>query len=504
VTAAGGESDEWITSVGIDLGTSTTKMIVSRLRISRISNTFSMPAFTISERVLAYCSEIYTTPMLSGDELDYGQISGILQREYEKAGIRLEDIKTGAVIITGETANKKNARLVLHELAERAGDFVVATAGADLEGVLAGKGSGAEARSLHTKKTVVNVDIGGGTANAAYFREGACICTATLRIGGRLIRIDAQGNVLDVAPTFAPWLQARGYKIAAGGKVSFAEIREVSEQMAECLMSFLAGEGGDDFVRLLVVGEVPDTLPQADELMVSGGIADQLQLMEPQLLEQAALHEDIGPLLAHAVKRAAGRYSFTWVPAQQTVRATVIGAGMQSTNISGATVYISPGVLPIRNLPVVKLQLSESLLEDETALSGCVMGAMETGQKLHSEEMSPPFALSLSGIGYCSYARLQRLADAICTGFIRYFEHCSTIAVICHNDMAQVLGHAIAIRMGGRIRIVCIDQIVVEHGDYIDMGEPVAGSLVPVVIKTLVFSAPHDQAAGFADKEGLL
>jgi ethanolamine utilization protein EutA len=191
------------------------------------------------------------------------------------------------------------------------------------------------------------------------------------------------------------------------------------------------------------------------------------------------------------------------VPARQTVRATVIGAGMQSTEISGATVYISPGVLPIRNLPVVKLQLSESLLEDETALSECVTGAMETGKELHSEEMSPPFALSLSGIGYCSYSRLQRLADAISGGFNRYFKHCDTMAVICHNDMAQALGQAIAIRMGERTRIVCIDQIGVEHGDYMDMGEPIAGSLVPVVIKTLVFSAPHDQAAGFADKEGL-
>ncbi|WP_373228867.1 ethanolamine ammonia-lyase reactivating factor EutA [Cohnella sp.] len=503
MTAADEACDEWITSVGIDLGTSTTKMIVSRLRISRISNAFSMPAFTISERALAYCSEIYTTPLKSGDELDYEQISGILRREYDKAGIRLEDIKTGAVIITGETANKKNAQHILHELAERAGDFVVATAGAHLEGVLAGKGSGAEARSLHTRKTVVNVDIGGGTANAAFFREGACICTATLRIGGRLIRIDAQGNVLDVAPSFAPWLKARGYKIAAGGRVSFADIREVSERMAESLMSFLAGEGGDEFVHLLVVGEMPGPLPEAAELMISGGIADLLQSSEPQLLEQAALHEDIGPLLAHAVKRAAGKYPFAWVPARQTVRATVIGAGMQSTEISGATVYISPGVLPIRNLPVVKLQLSESLLEDETALGESVTGAMETGKKLHSEEISLPFALSLSGIGYCSYSRLQRLADAICGGYIRYFKQSGTIAVICHNDMAQALGQAMAIRMGGSIRIVCVDQIAVEHGDYIDMGEPIAGSLVPVIIKTLAFSAPVDQAIGFADKEGL-
>ena len=51
-------------------------------------------------------------------------------------------LRTGAVIITGETARKENANEVLEALSDLAGDFVVATAGPDLESILAARGAG--------------------------------------------------------------------------------------------------------------------------------------------------------------------------------------------------------------------------------------------------------------------------------------------------------------------------------------------------------------------------
>ena len=142
----------------------------------------------------------------------------LIQREYANAGLRMQDIKSGAVIITGETATKRNARHIVHLLAEKAGDFVVATAGADLEGVLAGKGSGAEERSKRMRGVIANVDIGGGTANAAFFRRGQVIGTVTFHIGGRLIRLDENGRIGYVSPHLQRWLDARGYSLAPGGR----------------------------------------------------------------------------------------------------------------------------------------------------------------------------------------------------------------------------------------------------------------------------------------------
>lgn len=54
---------------------------------------------------------------------------------------------------------------VLEMLSDMAGDFVVATAGPDLESVLSGKGAGADRISEEERICVANVDIGGGTSN---------------------------------------------------------------------------------------------------------------------------------------------------------------------------------------------------------------------------------------------------------------------------------------------------------------------------------------------------
>jgi ethanolamine utilization protein EutA len=176
--------EQWITSMGLDLGTSTTKMIISRLRLVNTGGRASLPRIQIAERQLVYASPIYTTPLRTHDEIDMQAISDLIQQEYEKAKVSLGGIQTGAVIITGETATKKNAEYVVHSLAHRAGDFVVATAGADLEAILAGKGSGASRRSLEYRGVIANIDIGGGTANTAFFEQGEPIGTLTFHVGG--------------------------------------------------------------------------------------------------------------------------------------------------------------------------------------------------------------------------------------------------------------------------------------------------------------------------------
>ena len=97
----------------------------------------------------------------------------------------------GAVIITGETARKAMPTMC-YEHSGYAGDFVVATAGPDLESIIAGKGAGAQTYSETKRKPVVNLDIGGGTTNLAVFKDGEVIDTACFDIGGRLIKLDQQ------------------------------------------------------------------------------------------------------------------------------------------------------------------------------------------------------------------------------------------------------------------------------------------------------------------------
>ena len=192
---------ETLLSVGIDLGTTTTQMILSRLRVENTASAFSVPRMEIVDREILYRGEIHFTPLLSPDTIDAEAVRGILAGEYEKAGIHADRIQTGAVIITGETARKHNAKEVLKALSDYAGRFVVATAGPALESVLAARGAGADAAAKRLGRYVLHMDIGGGTSNLALFDpDGQLLETGCLNVGGRLMKFSPDGAVTYVSP----------------------------------------------------------------------------------------------------------------------------------------------------------------------------------------------------------------------------------------------------------------------------------------------------------------
>ncbi|WP_239615001.1 ethanolamine ammonia-lyase reactivating factor EutA [Cohnella mopanensis] len=490
----------WITSAGIDIGTSTTKLIVSRLKLVRTSSALSLPRYEIAERELMYASPIHATPLTGADQIDADRVWAIVSGELDKAEVGKGDLKSGAVIITGETATKTNARAIVHRLADRAGDFVVAAAGADLEAYLAGKGAGADRRSLRIRGAVVNIDIGGGTANAAIFRRGKLIGTITFHIGGRLIQLDETGMIRYVAPSIRTWLGANGYRIEAGIVVAFSMIKDICYALSrEMLRYFIGGNVAlTDWHRNnngLIAGQSLEQVPEIEEWMVSGGIGKLIQeRAAPANLAEMAIHHDIGPLLASALRDCMQASSLRVVDADETVRATVIGAGMQSMEIGGATVHLDPKLLPIRNLPVLKLELSaanegreEVVRLEAVRLEAELEDTLRTAFNLFDPEAVPPFALAITGTRTMNYAFLQHLADRLESRFTHYFPRSGIMVVVCERDIAQALGQALQRRCEKRLKVICIDQIRVEHGDYIDLGEPVSGMMIPVVVKTLAF-----------------
>ena len=191
---------ESLLSVGLDVGTTSTQMVVSRLLVENRASGFAVPEMEITQRQILYRSPVYFTPLLEGKLVDGAQIRRIVEEEYRKAGITREQVDTGAIIITGETSRKENARTVLAALSELAGDFVVATAGPDLESVLAAKGAGAVEYSARTGKTVLHMDIGGGTSNLALIRDGKVVQTGCFNVGGRLVTFSETGAVTYLSP----------------------------------------------------------------------------------------------------------------------------------------------------------------------------------------------------------------------------------------------------------------------------------------------------------------
>jgi len=222
---------ESVTSVGIDIGTSTTQLIFSKLTIENRAAGYMVPKVEIVDKEVVYCSDIYFTPLISNTEIDGEKVSAIIRAEYEKAKIKPEEVSTGAVIITGETARKQNANMVLNSLSDLAGDFVVATAGPDLESVLSGRGAGADVFSEEHRNVVANLDIGGGTTNIAVFRKGSLQGVTCLDIGGRLIKIE-NGRISYIYSKIQELARENGIEIRVGDEAKVQVLEEVCRLMA--------------------------------------------------------------------------------------------------------------------------------------------------------------------------------------------------------------------------------------------------------------------------------
>lgn len=220
-------------SVGLDLGTSTTQMVLSRLKLENSANAFSVPKVTIADKEVVYRSEVHFTPLLSDTRIDGQAVRAIVEEEYRRAGVTRDQLQTGAVIITGETARKENAREVLEALAGLAGDFVVATAGPDLESVLAARGAGADKLSKEKGGCLLHYDIGGGTSNLALYQRGKLLDTGCLDVGGRLVKIDrSTGEITYVTRK----LQERFPELRVGATATRALLEPAVGAMVDALL----------------------------------------------------------------------------------------------------------------------------------------------------------------------------------------------------------------------------------------------------------------------------
>src|SRR5678816_3929339 len=124
-------------SVGVDVGTTTTQIIFSRLNLQDVSRSGQIPRINITDRKVIYQSPIVFTPLIDFDTIDADHLKEIVRREYSTAGVDPSQVETGAVIITGETAKKKNADEILRALSGLAGEFVVSVAGPNVESLIA-------------------------------------------------------------------------------------------------------------------------------------------------------------------------------------------------------------------------------------------------------------------------------------------------------------------------------------------------------------------------------
>ena len=452
---------EILCSVGLDVGTTTTQLIVSELKAENKASAFSVPQMEITGRKIRYQSPVHFTPLLSGELVDGDKLRYLVKTEYEKAGITPESVDTGAVIITGETSRKENAAQVLSSLSDLAGEFVVATAGPDLESVLAAKGAGATEFSRNTGKTVLHIDIGGGTSNLALCRDGQVVATGCFNVGGRLLKFTENGEITYVSPVLKDLIP-----YSVGDALTQSQGMEVANMLSSVLEMAAGLREKDGLYQKLLTPEAKEPVtPENAVLSFSGGVADCIEKEVPWLS-----YGDLGPLLGKAIRESRlcrGEYRL----GSHTIRATVIGAGCHSTQLSGSTVFLQNVALPLQNLPVAVISEQE---QDKEELSPLIR------QRLESLEQWG--VLALPGWNAPSYRRITSLADEIAKAV---GDRPCYIAL--QEDMAKALGHALALRLPQGNPCLCVDRVHIPADSYLDVGSFV-GPAISLVVKTLILS----------------
>ena len=174
-----------LTSVGVDIGSSTSHLLFSRLELERQDGRY----VTVAREVL-HQSDILLTPYAGSTTIDGTALGAFIEQQYRAAGLERAEVDTGALILTGVALLRDNARAIAELFADEAGRFVAVSAGDNLEASMAAYGSGAVALS-ETRGGVMNIDMGGGTTKVVICRDGSTTELMAIDVGARLVAYDA-------------------------------------------------------------------------------------------------------------------------------------------------------------------------------------------------------------------------------------------------------------------------------------------------------------------------
>lgn len=471
-----------LVSVGIDIGSSTSHLTFSELTARRQGTGYSSQ-FEVTGKELTYQSEIILTPYVEGNTIDVDALGEFIEDAYAEAGYTQDDIDTGAVIVTGEAAKKKNAERIANIFSERAGKFVTASAGPTLEAIMAAHGSGAVEISEEVDGKVMNIDAGGGTAKITTIEDGEVLDTASINVGARLVATDDDGVLERAEATARTVAEMAGLDLdlTVGEPLSAADKEVLADVLADSLLEFVSvpREEYSDLTEEIAISHTDFALDDAAAVTFSGGCSEFIYGAETEDFG------DLGPYLGPAIME---RAEATGPPVERTrrgIRATVVGSTQYSVQISGNTIHTTDeNVLPVRNSQVLSVEMDvDATFED---VYPRVERALE---RFDLDDLDQAFAVCFSVDGTVPTIETMRtIADVAATVWEEY-ERAGPIVVILDMDLAQSVGSHIEKRVNGR-GVVTVDGIDVGSLEYVDVGNPLQESgAVPVIVKSLVFGA---------------
>jgi ethanolamine utilization protein EutA len=300
-----------LTTVGVDVGSSTSHLMFAKVHLQRLSEGHSS-RFVVVNREVLWRSAILLTPYRADYTIDSDELRAFFQDAFREAGLTPAEIDTGAVILTGEALKRVNARAIADLFAEESGKFVCASAGHHLEALMAAHGSGAVALSRREHKTVLNVDVGGGTVKLALAHGGKLLATSAFAVGGRLIAFDAEGCMERIEGPAEPIAADIGLSLRLGRTLPADDRKALVKRMVQVICAYANRAAEDPLCRALALTDPLPPAPAIDAVTFSGGVSEFVYGRE------TADHGDLGLDLANELRHQLGHKT---IPTPSTIPA---------------------------------------------------------------------------------------------------------------------------------------------------------------------------------------
>ena len=471
-----------LTSVGVDIGSSTSHLVFSRLEL-----TLEGSRYRVTRREVLNESDILLTPYKDDTRIDVDALEAFINEQYRTANIKRDEVDTGALILTGVAVRRRNARAIAELFAEEAGKFVAVSAGDGLEATMAAHGSGAVAHSAKTGGVVLNIDVGGGTSKFAICNNGKVQEVSAIDIGARLLAFDNAGTIVRIEEAGRKHAGWAGFTVELGQKVSEENLRKMVAGMIDKLLAILKPKSLTENIKGLL--RLPPLTYQGeiDCVMFSGGVSEFIYN------RSKSTFGDLGPLMADEIHRRIADLEMLVMEPAARIRATVIGASQYTVQVSGNTVFISPeDAVPVRNVAVVAPEFP--LNEDDfikEAVRDALLNALRRLDLLHGRQ---PVAVAFHWDGSATFFRLQAFCSGVAEGLKDIFAKGHPLVLVNDGDIGGIVGLHFQEELQLQNPIISIDGIALSDFDYIDIGALIQSSgAVPVVIKSLIFPTSPQQ-----------
>lgn len=460
------------TLLGLDFGSTTSSAVIASAHLLRNAVTGRMELGELRE---TYRSPLAFTP-LRDERVDEEALVALLDGWLREGRVEASDIVGGGALLTGLTARRANAGAIVRLVRERVGDALVAAADDPrLESWLAFLGSCATLSRRHPHACFLNLDIGGGTTNAAWGREGRVLATACAFLGARHVRVQPGSYRITGLSEFAETLfRELGIFRRIGDTLLPDEVRrfiglqvELLEELVEARIQPQQGSQPPKASIAATLLQSPWS-PTANErpsgdvfVTLSGGVGELAYALASGGRPPATTaYGDLGIDLAAAlVADPRWRARLQAMQPDGGGRATVYGLLRHNTQLSGNTLHLADtGLLPLRDLPIF------GTIGPETpdAELGALLELLErspAGGAL-CVELADASGVSVRRCG----ERLRQFLDAR-----RFPDDLSLVLLVRHN-VGKTLGNYLTDWGRRPLRLLVVDEIDLRDARYVHLG----------------------------------